>query len=277
MAVDMAFRLSTLAILALLISVQTANAAEGVLTLSFAGKEQHIAAKDLLSRSDATSLTIPYDVSYHHAMSYRAVRLLALIGNEVGTADTIEARANDGFVAQLPTDLVMKGASGGSVAWIAIEDPELPWPNLPGESTSAGPFYLVWEYPDRSNVGSEQWPFALATLTGVADPLQRWPQLAIDPSLPEEASERRGQAAFIKTCIPCHRLKGAGQGEMGPDLGQPMNVTDYMKREGIHAIIRDPKSVRMWPAQQMPAIDSATVSDADIDALIAYFTYLAKH
>ena len=101
--------------------------------------------------------------------------------------DTIEARASDGFVSQIPASLVAKGVSGGAVAWVAVEDPAAPWPNLEGRDVSAGPFYLVWQHPERSGIGSEQWPFALAELTGVEDPLRRWPQLAVDTALPDAA------------------------------------------------------------------------------------------
>lgn len=253
------------------------SAKENVLALSFGRGVLSLSAHELLIRPDATSITIPNDVSYHRTMTYRAVPLIAVLGDvsKLGF-DTIEARARDGFVSQIPTSLVMQGASGGSVAWLAIEDPNSPWPNLPDRQTSAGPFYLVWQHPERSSVGSEQWPYALAALTGVEDPVHRWPQLAVDPSLPADAPEHRGQAVFIKNCIPCHRLNGAGQSDTGPDLGRPMNVTTYMTARGILALIRDPKSVRTWPGQQMMGFDSEKIPDADIDALIAFLAYTAK-
>jgi len=244
------------------------------LALSFGGEVRHVTATELLRRSDATSIIIPDDVSYHRAMTYRAVPLLALIGDVSGPGfDTIEARADDGFVSQIPASLVRQGASGGAVAWVAIESPDAPWPNLPGRDASAGPFYLVWEHPERSGAGSEQWPYALAELAGVQDPVHRWPQLAIDPSMPADSPARRGQVVFLKNCIPCHRLNGAGEGDVGPDLGRPMNVTTYMTREGLRALIRDPKSVRTWPEQRMPGFDAERIPDADIDALIAFLSY----
>ncbi len=262
------------------LGVARASAAAPTLTLSVGETTKTFTAAELLARPDAAPLNIPADVSYRQAMTYRAVPLLALIGerDKAGARafDTIEARASDGFVSQLPAALIEKGASGGAVAWIAVEDPAAPWPHLPGREASAGPFYLVWEHPERSGIGSEQWPFALAALTGVEDPVHRWPQLAVDPALPPVAPERRGQAAFIKTCIACHRFKGAGEGDMGPDLGQPMNVTRYMTPAGLRALIRDPKSVRTWPQQQMPGFDAKNLPDADLDALMAFLTHMAK-
>jgi mono/diheme cytochrome c family protein len=248
------------------------------LALSFGGEGRHVTAAELLQRADATSITIPNDVSYHRAMTYRAVPLLDLTGEALGPSiNTIEARANDGFVSQIPASLVRQGASGGAVAWVAIEDPDAPWPHLPGRDVSAGPFYLVWEHPERSGVGTEQWPYALAGLAGVQDPVHRWPQLAIDPSLPANAPAHRGQAVFLKNCIPCHRLNGAGESDVGPDLGRPMNATTYMTQRGLRALIRDPKSVRTWPQQKMPGFDAMSIPDTDIDALIAYLAYVSQH
>jgi mono/diheme cytochrome c family protein len=254
-----------------------AHAADRVLVLSFAGQQQRVTADDLLARSDVALLTIPNDPSYHRPMTYRVVPLLTLLGRPAADFAAFEARASDGFVSHLPAELVARGGSGGSVAWLAVEDPKALWPNLPGQATSAGPFYLVWEHPERSKIGTEQWPFNLSSLTGVDDPVRRWPQLAIDPSLPADAPERRGQAAFLTTCISCHRLKGAGESKLGPDLGQPMNVMEYMKEQGLRAIIRNPRLVRTWPEQHMPGLDSETVSDEDIVGLIAYLSYLGKH
>jgi mono/diheme cytochrome c family protein len=267
----------SLALLLVTFSALPASAAERILTLSFAGETQRFTAAELLARPDAASITIPADISYRRAMTYHAVPLLALIGEAaLKDADTIAAKASDGFVSQIPASLVQKAASGGSVPWVAIEDPAAPWPNLPGKDESGGPFYLVWKDPERSNVGSEQWPYALAELAAVESPLRRWPQLAVDPALPDTAAERVGQASFIKNCMPCHRLKGAGSGDVGPDLGQPMNVTAYMKPSGIRAIVRDPKSVRTWPGQIMIGFTEAQISDAELDALIAYLVHMAQ-
>ena len=246
------------------------------LTIDLGSGPQRYTAATLLARPDVAQITVPNDVSYRRSMSYRAVPLLALLTIRPGASfGALEARASDGFVSQIPLGLVEKGAKGGSRAWIAIEDPARPWPNLPGREVSAGPFYLVWEHPDRSHIRSEQWPFALIALTGVATPAQRWPQLAVGKDVAAGAPARRGQDVFIVQCLPCHRMKGAGAADMGPDLGKPMNPTQYLTTEGLRMLIRDPKSVRTWPKLQMPGFDKTMISDADLDALIAYLTYMA--
>lgn len=254
-----------------------ARSDDPALTVSFRDRVQSFTAAELLSRPDAATLVVPDDIAYGRQMTFRAVPLLALIGSTAGPAlDTIEVRATDGFVSQIPVALVAKGGAGGSVAWIAVEDPSARWPRLSGKSVSAGPFYLVWEHPERSGVGSEQWPYQVASLTGVQSPAHRWPQMAVDDGMAADSPARRGQAVFTTQCMPCHRMKGAGAADVGPDLGEPMNPTHYMSPLGLRSLIRNPKAVRTWPQQQMPAFDAAMLSDADLDAVIAYLGHMAQ-
>ena len=260
---------------ALVLFPPVANAQDRVnpstLLIELGGERRAYSAAELLANPATKTIEIPQDVSYGRPMRYQAIPLLDLMrGLPTGTTHTIEARAVDGFASLLPWILIARGASGGAVPWIAIEDPVHPWPHLDGKWHSAGPFYLVWEHPERSGVASEQWPYALASLTGDADPLQRWPQLALDASVPANDPARRGQEVFTVQCLPCHRLRGAGAGDQGPDLGLPMPVTAYFTRAGLKALMRDPAAVRNWPQRQMPGFDTANLSDADIDAVMTY-------
>lgn len=264
------FRL--LLLLAGILAAPAAEAAAPVLTLAGGGTTREMTADALLTRADAVTLTVPHDSAYGRAMTFRAVPLRALLAQlPPDTADTIEARATDGFVSQLPRALI----DGASVPWIAVEDPRHPWPPLPGKPVSAGPFYLVWQAPERARISSEQWPYALAALTEVASPVQRWPAIAVPASVPADAPARRGQAVFIANCLPCHRLAGHGEGNVGPDLLRPMPAVAYLTDAGLRALIRNPAAVRRWPAQRMPGFDAATIGDRDVEAVIAYLRALA--
>nr|WP_294512502.1 cytochrome c [uncultured Rhodopila sp.] len=262
----------------LIVAVKMAGAAEPSLTIDLGGITRRFTASELLARPDAAEIDIPNDHDYGRAARYRAVPLAPLLADlPQDRFDTLEARAGDGFVAQIPLLLVRQGTEGGATAWIAVEPPGQPWPTLPGKNTGAGPFYLVWEHPERSGVGSEQWPYQLASLTALESPAHRWPQLAADPSLAPDAPARRGQQVFAADCLPCHRLNGGGAGEKGPDLGWPMNATDYLTDQGLRALVRDPKSVRSWPLQQMPGFGAGALPDADLEALVAYLHLIAQH
>ena len=261
--------------LALLLVGLVEGAHAATLTVQANGETRQFSSTELLANPATKTIEVVQDASYHRAMRYQAIPLLALLnGLPTDTTHTLEAHAIDGFASQIPMTLIERGARGGAVPWIAIEDPAHPWPHLRGKSSSAGPFYLVWEHPERSSVRSEQWPYAIASLTGSADPLQRWPQLSLDASVPANDPARRGQEVFIVQCLPCHRLRGAGAGEQGPDLGLPMPVTGYFTKAGLRALMRDPAAVRSWPRMQMPGFDTANLSDADIDAVIAYLGHV---
>jgi mono/diheme cytochrome c family protein len=245
------------------------------LTIETAKGVRAYTAQDLLARSDARTIKVEGDI-YHGTIAYRAVPLLALLEQaKAGPADAIEAKASDGFASEIPLALIAQGARGGAVALIAVEDPANRWPTLPDGSQTAGPFYLVWEHPERSNVSREQWPYQVVSLTAVETPAHRWPQIAVPASVPADAPARRGQAVFVANCLPCHRMKGGGTGTLGPDLGQPMSPTHYLTDRGLRALIRDPKQVRTWPAQQMPGFDAKALPDADLDAVVAYLHTMA--
>jgi mono/diheme cytochrome c family protein len=252
-----------------------AFAAEPSLTISNGSEERKFTAAELQARPDCVVLNVQGDV-YDGTVPYRAVPLLAVlkgIFNE--KQDTVEASASDGFVSQIPLALVTRGASDGAVAWIAVEDPAHPWPRLPNKAESAGPFYLIWQYPERSGVSREQWPYELARLTLAESPVHRWPQLALPGNLSAGSPAHHGQEVFLTHCIACHRLNGGGAGATGPDLGRPMSPTQYFTDAGLRALIRNPRSVRTWPEQRMPGFNKDALSDADLDAIVAYLQVMA--
>jgi mono/diheme cytochrome c family protein len=250
--------------------IEAANADQPTLVIVNSGREQRFTAGELLARPDTSTVSVSGDI-YHHAVSYRAVPLLSLLGSPSdGRLDTLEAQANDGFISEIPLELVTRAASGGGVAWLAVEDPAHPWPHLPREPNSAGPFYLIWEYPERSGVTREQWPYKLARLSLVESSDHRWPQLAVPASVSNDATIKRGHDVFLVQCLPCHRLNDGGASEMGPDLGQPMSPTQYLTEDGLRALIRNPRAVRTWPGQQMIGFSNAIITDSDLDALVAY-------
>ena len=75
--------------------------------------------------------------------------------------------------------------------------------------------------------------------------------------------------------MACHRFDGAGEGEQGPDLGRPTNPVDTFRPAALRRLVRDPASVRDWPDRKMPAFGPDSLSDADLDAIIAWLTYKA--
>ena len=250
--------------------------ADPILEVAIGGQTRHFGRNELLRRPDVARVSIANDVSYGKAMDYLAVPLAALLAGLNPPANSVvESVALDGFVAQLPLDLVTNTDPIKPIAWLAVEPADPPWPKLPGKDTTAGPFYLVWAGASVATIRSEQWPYALKRLESQPSPVERWPALYVDPALPATDPIRAGLALYVTQCLPCHSLNGGGSGTMGPDMNQPMNPTRYMTRDGLHALIRDPKSVRDWPTMQMPGFAADRMSDREIELIIDYLAHMA--
>lgn len=227
-------------------------------------------SSELLEHPQARDIEIIDDVSYKRTMHYRAVPISALLEG-VAPGDHLQAVALDGFAAELPAAILL--AKEGAKAWLAIEDPQHPWPPLAQGKPSAGPFYLVWTDPAASQVGPEQWPFQVARIRQLAPVEQRFPALL--PATDADSEIQAGFAAYQKNCMACHRLNGAGDSEFGPDLNIPHNPTEYFTGDFLQRYIRDPQSLRRWPQGRMPEFDAKTLSDAELRELIAYLKHMS--
>ncbi len=242
------------------------------LTLDLGHGVEHLDTRQLLARPDLRHIDIPADVAYHRAMRYRAVPLKALLAG-VKPGDHVQVVALDGFAAEIDAATLL--GDHGAQAWLAIEDPASPWPPLGDGKPGAGPFYLVWTHPQAAHIGAEQWPYQIAAIRLLDDVATRFPAMRPDPALAADAPARRGFAVFRKHCLACHTLNGEGDARLGPDLNLPHGPTEYLRADLLRAYIRDPQSLRHWPQAKMPGFDRSALSDADLDALLAYFRHMA--
>jgi hypothetical protein len=147
-----------------LIMPTSAPAGGPTLTVSTDGGV-HIFDRDaLLARTDVVEITTSRDVAYRTPRMYRAAALGKLLqGVAIPPDAVVEAVAQDGFVTQLPRDLVY--ANDGFVAYIAIEAADRPWPPIPGKDMSAGAFYVVWLGDQASSVPTTMWPYQIVSLS----------------------------------------------------------------------------------------------------------------
>jgi len=251
--------------------VRAAAAAEAELAVTIAGRTTTYAPASLLGMPAAASITVPNDVAYKRDMSFRAVPAASLLAG-VGPDDTLRFVASDGFVATIPAALLL--SRGGAVPYIAVEPPDAPWPALkPEGGPSAGPFYLVWLNPQQSRITPEQWPYQIARIEDVLPLVKRYPMLA--PAASAHETVRRGYAVFEKNCSVCHTLNLGGDATIGPDLNVPYNPTEYMRVDALRRLIRDPQTLRRWPAAKMPAFEPKLLSDRDLTDLLAYLRHMA--
>ena len=261
---------------AILLTVGRGQAGEPQLTLELGGASRSLGRDALLANPAATVIEVLRDPSYGRPMRYRALPLAALLaGGRILPDQVLETVASDGFVAMLPSDLVLGASAGAAKAYLAIEPASAPWPALPGKPFSAGPFYLVWLDPEASGIRGEQWVYMVSRIRSADSPAKRWPALAVDPSLPAGDPLRSGQALFVTQCLVCHRLNGAGSAAVGPDLNLPMNPTEYFQPAALKRYIRDPRSVRRWSAMRMEGFGQDAMSDREIDLVIDYLRYMA--
>jgi hypothetical protein len=109
----------------------------------------------------------------------------------------IETVALDGFITQLPSDLLLKTDENKAVAWLAFEPAEQPWPPIQEKDVSAGPFYIVWTGAEVGSIHSEQWPYQVAKLVSQPSPGMRScarGRFSADPV-------RAGQDLFLVQCL----------------------------------------------------------------------------
>jgi mono/diheme cytochrome c family protein len=264
--------------LTIVCAVSLGTAAAQTLSLADRQSSKRYTVQELLADPATRDVTVD-DVVYRRTMTYRAIPTAELLKRvAAGDDDYVQARATDNFSIAIPARL-LELATADTEAFVAIESPAAPWPALPRdkERKSAGPFYIVWRTSGAARISSEYWVYKLAALTVTDSPIKRWPALGVEASVPATDPIRRGLDRFVAVCMACHRFKGEGEGTQGPDLGMPMNPVDYFQPEALRKLLRDPRSVRHWPEQKMPAFSADGLSDADIDAIVTWLSYKAKH
>lgn len=242
------------------------------LTLDLENGARTWSTEQLLTHPQARDIDIPDDVSYKRPMHYRAVPVAALLEGVASDAH-LQAVATDGFAAEIPAGPLLQKT--GSQAWLAVEDPAHPWPGLSKDKPSAGPFYLVWTDPAVSGISPEQWPYAVGKIRLLASVAERFPALLPDPGLAATDPVNQGFALFQKNCFACHRLNGAGDSQLGPDLNIPHNPTEYFAGDYLKLYIRNPQALRQWPQAKMPAITPQVLSDQELDQVVKYLKHMA--
>ncbi len=231
--------------------------------------------EQLLARPDQQTVTVTKDEVFHRRMQYRAVPLLALLPG-LRSDERLKFVASDGFSVDIAAKLILNRV--GAHAWLAIEDPHRPWPMVPGGKDSPGPFYVVWTQPQAAGIGDEEWPYKLVRIARTEDIALRFPATAPAPNVPAGSPIRRGYAVFQRTCFACHTLNGQGDARMGPDLNLPFSPTEYWRADMLRRFIRNPQTVRRWSEGKMQGFPTqADLSDADLDAVLAYLGYMAMH
>jgi mono/diheme cytochrome c family protein len=251
-----------------------ALAAEATLEI-VADKERLIFSQSqLLSRRDIQALFIADSVYRQRFTQFKAIPIANLFADlAIPELAVVQCNSVDGFSANLEKTRLFSTDPKASKAFLAIEDPKIPWPQLTGKTTSAGPFYLVWMNPQASAIGREEWPYGIVSFQILSDAHSVFPN--IYPAADAALNVQNGFKSFRKNCFACHKMNGNGAGSIGPDLNLPMNPTEYFEAKVLASLIRDPASVRTWSGMVMRGFSEAAIPDPELSDLIAYLGYMS--
>ncbi len=248
---------------------------EPTLVFRSGAREKSFTRTQLLNHPSKKTLHMIDQSGYQgREMDYEVVPVSALVeGLELPPDSELHYQTRDGFSSSVEAAKAVSTDPNRAIGYIAVEKPDQPWPKFEGRNYTAGPFYLVWDKPELSGIGREEWPFMLSSFTVEPSIASRYPKIV--PTR-KGTPEYRGYLLFVKNCFPCHTMDGQGTSKMGPDLNVPQNPTVYLTPTAFRQLIRDPRSVRIWPELKMTGFDKNILSDKDLDDLVAYLKSRVK-
>jgi len=223
------------------------------------------------------SVEVTVDDPVYHAEKRYEGHPLATVLAQIPELETLRAEgavaileAADGYKAVMSLD---KALTPGGI--IATRDLDAPpgsnWHEFKqGKQTiTPAPYYLVW--PNQSHDDwTFVWPYQLIRIT--IEPFTPAFGAAAPPGTVATAT-RKGFDLFRTYCLRCHSVNLVG-GELAPELNVPRNITEYWSPDHLRAFILDPATYRA--RSKMPDFKD-TLSEADLDAVLAYLREMADH
>lgn len=217
---------------------------------------------------------------YHEkAMRYVAMRLRCVLdvgfeqtgGAEGQRSQGLLLLALDGYARPvLGEDLLEPGAflAFGEAGLMGGKAARPRFAKIDRRRIDPGPFYLVWIGETQNDPHVHPWPYQLSTIQ-VAPFAEAFPR-TVPGGLDPTDRGWAGYALFQRACASCHAINGEG-GKIGPDLNVPRSIVEYRPIDQIRGYIRNPEATRYT---SMPA--HPNLSEADLDALIAYFSAMSQ-
>lgn len=252
-------------------------AQEPKLTIETRDQKKVFLQSELLRHKELETIHIKNDPAYpNREMTYKAIKVTTLFRDlRIADQEVIQFKALDGFSAPLSKQRLLNTNKANSIAYLAIELPDKKWPQLKAGKPSAGPFYLVWQSPELSQIGTEEWPFMLAGFEVKGSLSSLYPKILPDENLTPESSIYKGFQLFVKNCFACHTLNKSGASQVGPDLNVPMNPTEYFQDSVLRKVIRNPQDLRHWPNSKMNGFSADQLNDVELDQIILYLKHMA--
>jgi mono/diheme cytochrome c family protein len=232
---------------------------------------------DLLKLPGLKEMTAPGEPTYtSQTIKYKAVPMKEVFkGIKYTPGSIVQFKCLDGYSAPLASERLLNEDPNGAIAYLAIEPADQKWPFLKNGKDTAGPFYVIWENPQKSKIGPEEWPFQLVSFEFKTSLKSQFPNIFPKDGLAKDGEVMKGFAGFQKNCFACHTLNKEGASKVGPDLNLPFNPTEYMEEEYLVKLIRNPQDVRHWPQSKMPGFKKEDLSDDDIHDIVGYLEHMA--
>jgi mono/diheme cytochrome c family protein len=265
-------------------SAEVSEVIEPVLTIKTLNNVKVYTKSDLLKLPGLKSITIEDDPAYPtlkgsgQKITYKlAVPVSSIFKNlEVDAEAILMFKCLDGFSGQISMKRITSQSPDESIAYIAIEDNS--WRKLKSDSpATAGPFYLIWENPEKSKIVTEEWPFQLASFEVSTKTLSElFPDAVPTSDIKFGSAIDKGFRSYVTNCSVCHSINGNGRSKIGPDLNRPHSPAEYFKKEFFFKLVRNPQSLRTWPNSRMNGFDEKSLSQIDLENIWTYFNYLSS-
>ena len=226
-----------------------------------------------LKLDNPQTIRVANDPVFHGPKSYQGVLMKAVLEKytKIKTLDPKQSQivfeCEDGYNPSMSLELFLS-----KTAYLAVKDNDAPkgqdWVNpiKDGREMKIAPFYVV--YTDLAPKANDfKWPYNLVKISLVETQKEF---AAVYPK--DDDTMVKGFGLFQHNCMTCHALNKVG-GVMGPELNYPKNVTEYWHVEDLKPFVKNPASYRN--NCKMPAV--AYLADKELDEIIRYLQYMAKH
>jgi len=234
------------------------------------GEDQERYSLQTLRKRLTTHKLTFFDPLYKKQKNYAAFALHDLL--QLGFADRWKSDkytdvafvALDGY--QALGSLAAIREAGGYLVYQDLDQEG--WEPIGPRKIDPAPYYLVWTGEHQGPKGIYPWPYQLQSIRLVRFE-EQYPRV-YPQGVSAETDVFQGFQLFRKHCFACHAMNRQG-GTVGPDLDAPKNITEYRSEEMIRKYVRAPSQFRYT---KMP--DNPTLTDEDLDHLLAYLRYMAK-
>ncbi|KTD35089.1 hypothetical protein Lnau_1979 [Legionella nautarum] len=258
--------------LSLMLAWSSICVAQNSLTINIDGQETSYTPEALLANPHLVTIKGAHLPTYpNQSFDLKAIPLCSLLNianKKVGAI--LKVQAFDKYVSYFNLHRIYPcDKTRAATAYLAIEEPNKPWPIFAKLHRSVGPFYLIWQ---GEKVPQTDWVFG-------PEYISTTDQNPFSSLLPANSSgqEAQGLEQFANKCGVCHSINLVGNLELGPDLNFPSNVLEYLSEAQVKKFIRNPQSVRFMKNDKMFAFSKKLLSEEELNAIIAFLKLMKSH